>query len=96
MQVAGTWATKVGAGNGGKDGASGGEEGGAGGESSEGDRTESDVEEKQVMAECELEARAQLEEFGITEQHLQAASSRRSRSSIAGIYQVSPVCLYWY
>lgn len=63
----------------------------AGGESrrsSEADRSESDGEGKQLMAECELEARAQLEEYGITEQHLQAASSRRSRSSISGIYQV--------
>lgn len=40
------------------------------------------------LNECEMEARHQLEELGITEQHLLNASTRQSRSSVAGIYHI--------
>lgn len=46
------------------------------------------AESEDSLNECEVEARHQLEELGITEQHLFNASTRQSRSSVAGIYHI--------
>lgn len=40
------------------------------------------------LTEAELETRRQLEEFGMSAQHVEAAKSQQSRSSVAGTYHV--------
>jgi len=40
------------------------------------------------LSEAELETRRQLEELGMSEQHIEAARSQQSRSSVAGTYHI--------
>lgn len=45
-------------------------------------------DDNRPLTEAELETRRQLEELGMSEQHIEAAKSQQSRSSVAGTYHV--------
>ena len=46
------------------------------------------VDNNRPMTEAEVETRRQLEEMGMSEQHVEAAMSQQSRSSVAGTYHI--------
>jgi len=45
-------------------------------------------DDNRPLTEAELETRRQLEELGMSEQHIEAARSQQSRSSVAGTYHI--------
>jgi len=45
-------------------------------------------DDNRPLTEAEVETRRQLEELGMSEQHIEAAKSQQSRSSVAGTYHI--------